>query len=306
MKIDFRSSFRDINSLLSRKTPNNPDETKPVHFSKLLAGISPDFKQPLEVTPEITEKASVNTALVDNDNGPMASLRSFSPELKSPEIQPLLLPEVPKGGVTQPTDGVKAPTIIKAEWVERERPISDMRKAERVKAVSELIGKAGSEHGVDPALGMSVVAAESNFNPNAVSVDGFNSKGLFQLLDGTARETIERLSLNKDYHPFDPEQNVKVGVGYLRYLHDIFSSPTELANSLTTRPAANSASLEKLAVAAFNAGEGRVASAQERAAKDGKDPSQYSSIEEYLPKTTQDYVSRVMTNRADFEGHFSS
>ena len=153
---------------------------------------------------------------------------------------------------------------------------------------------------------MAVVARESSFNPKAVSSDGHASKGLFQLLDRTGRDLLNRLGLESEYKPFDPEQNVYLGVGYLRHLHDIFSKETELPNRTTTVVAANTSSLEKLAVAAFNAGEGRVASAQQRALQAGKDPSQYDHIEDYLPESTQQYVSRVLEAKAQFASTLST
>jgi soluble lytic murein transglycosylase-like protein len=69
--------------------------------------------------------------------------------------------------------------------------------------------------------------------------------------------------------------------------------------------AANSSSLEKLAVAAFNAGQGRVASAQQRAQRDGKNPADFAQVEAYLPQSTQEYVQRVMSKRDEFEARFS-
>lgn len=73
----------------------------------------------------------------------------------------------------------------------------------------ELIRKAASKYGVDADLVFSVVAAESNFNPRAVSRR--NARGLMQLLP----ETAKRLGVRDIY---DPEQNVEAGTRYLRDL----------------------------------------------------------------------------------------
>ncbi|MCB0355331.1 MAG: lytic transglycosylase domain-containing protein, partial [Bdellovibrionales bacterium] len=172
----------------------------------------------------------------------------------------------------------------------------------RADVVRDMLGQIGEKHGVDPLLGLAVANAESAFNPNAVSSDGHFSKGLFQLLDSTAKHIMEKEGMEEEYTPFDPEQNADIGVRYLRYLHDLFNEETELPNNMITYPAANSSSLEKLAVAAFNAGEGRVASAQDRAARAGLDPREFENIEGYLPKTTQEYVQRVMAFKLDEEG----
>jgi soluble lytic murein transglycosylase-like protein len=123
-----------------------------------------------------------------------------------------------------------------------------------------------------------------------------------QLLDSTASDQIGNPS---EYKPYDPKQNIDLGMKFLRELHNIFSKETTLENGITTIPAANSASLEKLAVAAFNAGQGRVASAQQRAQRDGKNPAEFADVETYLPQSTQEYVRRVMNKRDDFEARFS-
>jgi NAD(P)-dependent dehydrogenase (short-subunit alcohol dehydrogenase family) len=104
----------------------------------------------------------------------------------------------------------------------------------------------------------------------------------------------------QDYDPFDPDLNIQLGTSYLRYLHDIFRTPTELPNSRTTKSAADERSLEQLAVAAFNAGEGRVASAQHRTEQAGKDPAHYDNVAPFLPRSTREYVARVVGGKRLF------
>lgn len=173
--------------------------------------------------------------------------------------------------------------------------------SEKKEYFKELIAEAGKKHGIDPALGMAVAKAESNFNHKAVSQDGFASKGLFQLLDSTGRTLLERNAQDaENYDPFNPETNVDLGVGYLRYLHEAFSKPTSLGNNLSTVPGSNSSEVEKFAVAAFNAGEGRIAFAQSEAQKRGKDPSAFENVKPHIPPITRTYVDRVLANRDKF------
>jgi soluble lytic murein transglycosylase-like protein len=73
----------------------------------------------------------------------------------------------------------------------------------------QLIREVSQKYGVDSDLVFSVVAAESNFNPKAVSRRG--ARGLMQLLPSTA----SRLGV-RDI--FDPKQNVDAGTRYLRDL----------------------------------------------------------------------------------------
>lgn len=164
-------------------------------------------------------------------------------------------------------------------------------------SIKAIITEASRSHGVDPALGIAVARMESNFETDALSQDGHFSKGVFQLIDQTAKEMRAKLNLQEEYSPFDAEQNSFLGTGYLRYLHDIFSVETVLSQKLTTTPAKTAIDLEKLAVAAFNAGEGRVANAQNLAARSGKSATDFEAIKKYLPISTQDYVRRVFEYR---------
>ncbi|MFA5110169.1 MAG: lytic transglycosylase domain-containing protein [Desulfobaccales bacterium] len=86
--------------------------------------------------------------------------------------------------------------------------------------VEALIGKYSQMYGVDPTLVRAVMRHESGFNPAAVSPKG--AQGLMQLMPGTAA-----LMGVKD--PFDPEQNIAGGVGYLRRCLDRFQHNVPLA-----------------------------------------------------------------------------
>jgi soluble lytic murein transglycosylase-like protein len=64
-------------------------------------------------------------------------------------------------------------------------------------------------HGIAPELVASVIAVESNFNPNAVSWR--SARGLMQLMPVTAaRFGVTRI--------FDPQQNIEAGTRYLKEL----------------------------------------------------------------------------------------
>ena len=170
-------------------------------------------------------------------------------------------------------------------------------KLSKLDEIREIIHQAGAKHGIDPNLSFAVAKAESALQVYAVSKDGHKSKGLFQLLDSTARDMMDRIGSTEQYKPFDPTQNSQIGVAYLRRLHNLFNKESNLGYNIHTVPARSAADLEKLAVAAFNAGEGRVAKAQAKAKSLGKDPSDYAAVEPHLPPSTRSYVRHVLDIR---------
>jgi hypothetical protein len=96
---------------------------------------------------------------------------------------------------------------------------------------AELIRVAAAKYTLDPLLLANVMAAESNFNPRAVSRK--NAQGLMQLMP----ETSSRLMVK---NPFDPAQNIDAGAAYLKQMLNRFEGNVELA------------------LAAYNAGPDRV------------------------------------------------
>ncbi|MFZ4535508.1 transglycosylase SLT domain-containing protein [Propionivibrio sp.] len=115
-----------------------------------------------------------------------------------------------------------------------------------------LVRKLAPEYGVSPRLVMAVIRNESNFQPSAVSPK--NAQGLMQLIP----ETSARFNVKQ---PFDPEQNIRGGLSYLRWLLAYFEGNVALV------------------VAAYNAGEGAV--------------NRYKGIPPYAE--TRDYVKRIMS-----------
>ena len=85
--------------------------------------------------------------------------------------------------------------------------------------IMEMVLKLAPEYGVYPRLALAVIRAESNFNPGAVSPK--NAQGLMQLIP----ETAQRFNVKK---PFDPEQNIRGGLAYLRWLLAYFKGDVML------------------------------------------------------------------------------
>ncbi len=79
-----------------------------------------------------------------------------------------------------------------------------------------LIGLTAREQMVQPALVKAVIAAESSFDPGAVSRKG--AQGLMQLMPATAKQ----LGIDD---PLEPTNNVRGGTRYLRSMLDRYRRP---------------------------------------------------------------------------------
>lgn len=106
---------------------------------------------------------------------------------------------------------------------------------------------------VSPLLVDSVIQVESNYNPFAVSPKG--AEGLMQLMP----ETAQRFGVTNS---FDPKQNIEAGVRYLKLLQNTFQD-------------------DRLAIAAYNAGEKAVAKY--------KDVPPYPETVSYVAKVGKKY-----------------
>lgn len=85
---------------------------------------------------------------------------------------------------------------------------------------TNLIRAAATKHGVNELLVTKMIAAESNFNPRAVSRK--QARGLMQLMPATAAELSVR-------DIFDPAENIDAGTKYLRELLDKYKGDLRLA-----------------------------------------------------------------------------
>jgi transglycosylase-like protein with SLT domain/uncharacterized protein DUF4124 len=98
--------------------------------------------------------------------------------------------------------------------------IRSTRVGQRSTPFDSLITEHASTHGIRADLVKAVIQAESAFNPMARSVKG--AMGLMQLMPATA---IAYGVTNA----YDPAENIRAGVAYLRGLLDRYSQNEELA-----------------------------------------------------------------------------
>ncbi|GAC1410635.1 MAG: lytic transglycosylase domain-containing protein [Burkholderiaceae bacterium] len=101
-------------------------------------------------------------------------------------------------------------------------------KHPNLKKYEPLLDQAAHDFRIEPALLKAIMAAESGFNPTAVSPKG--AVGLMQLMPATA----ERYGLAADARKsireklIDPKTNIRLGARYLRDLRQLFPNKPDL------------------------------------------------------------------------------
>lgn len=123
-------------------------------------------------------------------------------------------------------------------------------------------------YGVDENLAFAIIHTESGFDSNAVSSMG--ACGLMQLMPETFEWLGTKMDADGSEDIFDPETNIQYGIYFLSLLHQEFGD-------------------ERLAVAAYHAGMGRVSQwlGDELVSPDGRSLS-------YIPfSDTEHYVRKV-------------
>ena len=135
----------------------------------------------------------------------------------------------------------------------------------------DTIRQVSAEYDLEPTLVAAVVYTESRFRPDVESHRG--AYGLMQLLPETAEFIQKKSGIEGDYR--DPETNLRIGAWYLGYLDDRY-----LGN-------------ERLMLAAYNSGEGRVDS---WVSQEGFD------VGEDIPyKETRHYIENVLEAQQTYE-----
>jgi hypothetical protein len=163
----------------------------------------------------------------DQGDGPaQRMLRSVGPETAKPpcvsELETAALAGRRAAGIAAATTGLEPMALADPSLLATN---AQQRK------IMEIVQRVAPEYGIHPALAYAIIRAESNFNPQAVS--SRNAQGLMQLIPATAA----RFNVRK---PLDPEQNIRGGLSYLRWLMAYFQGQVHLV------------------AAAYNAGEGTV------------------------------------------------
>ena len=139
----------------------------------------------------------------------------------------------------------------------------------RILQYRELIQKYAAKESLDARLVCALIVQESGFNEKAESSVG--ALGLTQLMPTTAKDLgVE--------DPLDAEQNI---AGAARYLHTLYHA----------FPESHGADRDRLVLASYNGGLGRVRDAQALVRhREGEDPSLWGPVSAALSQLTKEHV----------------
>jgi membrane-bound lytic murein transglycosylase D len=231
----------------------------------------------LRMMPAFTEYADWLAERLDlMETARLATRTPVPPRLVPPPVIDPSMPDVSK--TPPPTVAFapppRSPVPFYDIWFERLRTRPRPARADELMPVLKVIFAA---EGLPTEL-VWLAEVESSLNPSARSPAG--ARGLFQLMPATAR------AFGLSTFPFDertqPGKNARAAAKFLRVLHQRFDS-------------------WPLALAAFNAGEGRIANAQKKAGAKA-----YADIADLLPAETRMYVPKVLAMLAVREKDISA
>ena len=143
-----------------------------------------------------------------------------------PDVRPDCM-RSPEPVIVAPIAAALMPVVIVQESVPKPVPTPVLAwpdtpaviQSKAPKPLVELVKQIAPEFLVHPQFALTIMEAESRFNPDALSPK--NAMGLMQLIP----ETSARFNVKK---PFDPAQNIRGGVAYLRWLLAYFEGDVAL------------------------------------------------------------------------------
>lgn len=151
-----------------------------------------------------------------------------------------------------------------------------------------------------------IYGKESSFGASRGSRNISGAAGDFQIEKSTAKRMGLTVSKENDQR-FDVDDASAAAGKYLKKVDGYFSKETTLVKGLKTT--AITGERKKFTIAAYNAGEGRIAKAQAEAKKAGKDPCKWDDVKNYLKaagasddkvKEIQEYVEKVLEYEKEF------
>lgn len=194
------------------------------------------------------------------------------PPLPPPQER-TLRPPAPRAPVKVTPEENRSMQGAARRQVNWERKLAGRAAPARAELLVPALKATFEEEGVPPEL-VWLAEVESSFNPAARSPVG--ATGLFQFMPATAERFGMKLSPNDER--LDPHKSARAAAQYLRFLHGRFDS-------------------WPLALAAYNAGEGRVGRVLRQ-----HNGTSFEDIADHLPSETRMYVPKVLATVALREG----
>lgn len=179
---------------------------------------------------------------------------------------------VKKQNLAAPLPTNQAASVPSRSLLEDESQV-DLATQSIIKGYGSTIRRYSEQYGFDWRLILAVMKQESRFLHDAVSHKG--ASGLMQIMPATGEEVARKLEIENVAHPAN---NIRGGIFYLKRLYNLFEGVEESDRI-------------KLALAAYNAGIGRVYDAQELAAYLHENPAQWQSIRDALPLLSKRYYT---------------
>ncbi len=130
--------------------------------------------------------------------------------------------------------------------------------------------------------------AESSLDPDAVSLVG--AAGIMQLMPATAAEMAEKMGCN-GVDIFDPETNIRLGIGYAARCYKIFSKEKGLERV-------------RFMIAAYNAGPGHIIEAQRITAERGVGTDVWEKVSPSLIRVTGDRAFETLKHVMKVEMYY--
>ncbi len=265
-------SVFSISAQTNDKSPDNPAvvENTKVESQKPAAKVetvTQSDKTPATNLPERAETqkpqppSAEKTPQVKEENSSETTEQVKKPEtIEAVKIEPVKIETVPTETVKNPEAETPQPAATVETVKMPEEPILQVKKPSLGElstgnaTVDGYIEEFSALFNIDPLLIYAQMSQESSFRGRATSSKG--ASGFMQLMPATAA----RFGVTNVYNP---KQNIKAGVKYMRWLLDKFGGDM------------------RLALAGYNAGEGAVV-------KYGNKIPPY--------RETQNYVARIMTH----------
>lgn len=190
-------------------------------------------------------------------------------------------------------------------WLKRETPV-------RQKALIEASRHLNRNDRMNVHTLEGLYARESSFGQKRGKKYSSGAAGDFQIQEGTAKEIGLEVNQDKEIDQrFEVAPASTAVVDILNRSDDRFKRETNLGVKMKvlTIPLEDGEERKKFVLAAYNAGDTRIAMAQQLARKAGDDPTKWGDVKKYLEKAgedkdqakeTRNYVEQILSHEKEF------